>query len=782
LSYRPWRWAKLAKVKEGDVVGEICLLTGGKRSASVAASMSRKAPPKLQAIEVPKQALRAVIERRPTVIDAFAHSIARRWIGDQVNAVGMSAEVRALQEIRLAHRITESAVSHFKGGKALWAKAGGNVKATIQRMGLTSKITMGGIGALIAAAKGVAGRNVAISDEDAAAVLTRALLLRTLMPAEIRAIVAHGVRRVHSLAGELLIRQGSAGGSMYVVLSGSFEVLVKESAGSGTPAVVGRFLPGEAFGEMSLLTGARRTASIRAAEDSWVLEVIRKGVEGVIRERPLLVDDFAAFIADRQRDAHSVDRTFAEDDDEMSLMGAEQHQQLIEAVQAWVLRGVKSEAAEDDNKEEGVMRVGRRRLAFGETSRKVLDILLKVDVFAALEKTQIIIMLREGAYLETHPPGSEVVTQGDEGRSMYVLLEGEVDVNLEKVKEGGGDAGKSQRTSLRVLKRGDIFGELCLLTGAPRSATVTATYQGATLVQLNTAALLPIMCNVKAFIPTAAAVLAGRYLDKAHGWGNLDEGERDERLALRAGRLAVSIRNFHGMPPEGEQDGRVTARVIVSGVGLVRGGGGGGDQDPSDDPFPGGFGFGNNNDQNKSSDTVSRMPATPFKGTGGWGGGNGNGGEEGGEEGGFAAFDDDVVTGLRLHSVFSTFTRAEMNAVQRRSHRFNVAMGQRVFRQGDEGASIFIVVKGVAVVFYEDHLGRRTKVDELTAGQTVGEMSMLRGEPRAATVIASPPGMEVIEIGRDALDGVLRGRPMLEDTIDDLMRQRMLERRDHALT
>ena len=62
-----------------------------------------------------------------------------------------------------------------------------------------------------------------------------------------------------------------------------------------------------------------------------------------------------------------------------------------------------------------------------------------------------------------------------------------------------------------------------------------------------------------------------------------------------------------------------------------------------------------------------------------------------------------------------------------------------------------------------------------------GEMSMLRGEPRPATVIASPPGIEVIEIGSDALSPVLRARPMLEDVIDDLMMRRQVERRGNDL-
>jgi hypothetical protein len=96
-----------------------------------------------------------------------------------------------------------------------------------------------------------------------------------------------------------------------------------------------------------------------------------------------------------------LDRTFAEDEAELSLYSAEQHQQLIEAIQAWILRGEQTEAAQDndDGAQEGVMRVGRRRLAFGEVSRKVLELLLKVDVFCSLDRTQLLVMLREGAHL-----------------------------------------------------------------------------------------------------------------------------------------------------------------------------------------------------------------------------------------------------------------------------------------------------------------------------------------------------------------------------------------------
>jgi CRP-like cAMP-binding protein len=107
-------------------------------------------------------------------------------------------------------------------------------------------------------------------------------------------------------------------------------------------------------------------------------------------------------------------------------------------------------------------------------------------------------------------------------------------------------------------------------------------------------------------------------------------------------------------------------------------------------------------------------------------------------------------------------------------------MGQRLFQQGDRGSSMFFVASGVGIVFLEDGEGRRTVVGELTAGQCVGELSLFRGELRATTVVASPAGVDVIEIGSDALEGVLRARPMLEDMIDDLVARRELEKRGNT--
>ena len=70
-------------------------------------------------------------------------------------------------------------------------------------------------------------------------------------------------------AGEILFKAGDPGDALYIVGRGKVEVLANGSRDSQMPgdaiAVLGA---GHAFGEMSLLSGGPRTATIRAVEDT----------------------------------------------------------------------------------------------------------------------------------------------------------------------------------------------------------------------------------------------------------------------------------------------------------------------------------------------------------------------------------------------------------------------------------------------------------------------------------------------------------------------------------
>ena len=85
-----------------------------------------------------------------------------------------------------------------------------------------------------------------------------------------------GSSKVTFAAGKLVFEEGArAEDSMYVVISGKFEVFKKVD---GANAHIAYVLPGDHFGEMALVTDRARTASVRALEDSTVLRLGKNGI------------------------------------------------------------------------------------------------------------------------------------------------------------------------------------------------------------------------------------------------------------------------------------------------------------------------------------------------------------------------------------------------------------------------------------------------------------------------------------------------------------------------
>jgi small-conductance mechanosensitive channel/CRP-like cAMP-binding protein len=113
-------------------------------------------------------------------------------------------------------------------------------------------------------------------------------VLAALSEEQLRKLAREDAERLYA-AGEPVIRQGDRGSSMFVVLSGRVEVTARREP--GTPAVrLAELGPGEYFGEMTLLTGAARVATVTAVEQTRLLEVCRDTFRGVIATRPDLVE------------------------------------------------------------------------------------------------------------------------------------------------------------------------------------------------------------------------------------------------------------------------------------------------------------------------------------------------------------------------------------------------------------------------------------------------------------------------------------------------------------
>jgi small-conductance mechanosensitive channel/CRP-like cAMP-binding protein len=98
-------------------------------------------------------------------------------------------------------------------------------------------------------------------------------------------------------AGEVLFREGDEGDTFYVIRSG--KVLVTKTDGAGTAVTLAILETGAFFGEMSLLTGAKRSATVRAETDAAVLAIAKPVFAALLRADATLADKLADVLEQR---------------------------------------------------------------------------------------------------------------------------------------------------------------------------------------------------------------------------------------------------------------------------------------------------------------------------------------------------------------------------------------------------------------------------------------------------------------------------------------------------
>jgi CRP-like cAMP-binding protein len=97
--------------------------------------------------------------------------------------------------------------------------------------------------------------------------------------------------------GEAIVRMGQEGNSMFVIMRGSVEIQVLQGA---TMKVVNRLRENDFFGEMSLLTGEPRTATVVAAEETEVLQIRKATIKPIFEANPELVKSISEMIGERR--------------------------------------------------------------------------------------------------------------------------------------------------------------------------------------------------------------------------------------------------------------------------------------------------------------------------------------------------------------------------------------------------------------------------------------------------------------------------------------------------
>ncbi len=122
-------------------------------------------------------------------------------------------------------------------------------------------------------------------------------LLASLSKAELSKLAAAAGERRYA-AGERIMRQGDAGNEFFIVISGEVLTTVRREDGRG--ADLGNFGPGFFFGEMSLLTGEPRRATITAVTDADLIVVGKNEFQEIIAVHPKVAEKLSRAIEKRQ--------------------------------------------------------------------------------------------------------------------------------------------------------------------------------------------------------------------------------------------------------------------------------------------------------------------------------------------------------------------------------------------------------------------------------------------------------------------------------------------------
>ena len=131
--------------------------------------------------------------------------------------------------------------------------------------------------------------------------------------------------------------------------------------------------------------------------------------------------------------------------------------------------------------------------------------------------------------------------------------------------------------------------------------------------------------------------------------------------------------------------------------------------------------------------------------------------------------ESDPIRTLVRHPLFSGVPAAAVEELRGLVLRRQLSAGEALCRRGDEGDSLFVILSGLAQVLVGDAAAAK-----LRRGDVVGEMSLLTGERRSATVVAAVP-MSVLELDRDAFAQLMARHPSILGNLTRILSERLRE-------
>jgi len=130
-------------------------------------------------------------------------------------------------------------------------------------------------------------------------------IFKALTDQELKRLADSAVREVH-IKGRKIVNQGEEGDSFYILAEGLLKVYIRDERGKDQE--IARIGPGSCFGEMSLLTGAPRSATVQAEIDSVVYLITRENLLPIMEANAKLVHNLGELLAERQLENETLNK------------------------------------------------------------------------------------------------------------------------------------------------------------------------------------------------------------------------------------------------------------------------------------------------------------------------------------------------------------------------------------------------------------------------------------------------------------------------------------------
>ena len=123
-----------------------------------------------------------------------------------------------------------------------------------------------------------------------------------------------------------------------------------------------------------------------------------------------------------------------------------------------------------------------------------------------------------------------------------------------------------------------------------------------------------------------------------------------------------------------------------------------------------------------------------------------------------------------INPLFAAFSKDEFGAIVDKLEPVEFMAGERIIAEGDEGDAMYLVSRGGGKVVKEVE-GQELILDNLTEGEFFGEMSLLVGGPRSASVFATAD-TEVLRLKSSDLFEIMKKYPRVETVLEEFYEKR----------